>query len=406
MTIAAIDRGRSHRELAIVSTVSLALIFAQSVVFASFGIVLFSLSRDLGWSASGTGFAYTIVIAGACVAAPMPMFLIRWIGGSWTIAAGQAVLCGAFVILAAAVGSGQVYLAALLVGIGFSLTANTPGVYLLSGWFGSRASRLIGIYLMIGMLGNAAGPPTVQAIITALGWRGYCVTASIVAAVITGLCWRFLREPPLLEPVGGQEAPMRRLGHVLRSPLFLTLAAAVVASQTCIVTIASIAPAHLANQGMTTAYTGRLLGMEGLVSALATGLIGYGVRFVHARRILPVVLLAGAAAMAILALNRDSVILMTYALLMGVSAGGTTLAVTLLLVRYFGSVQGASALSAVWTLAGLSAIGPWISGLVADSTGGYAPALLGIGLVLVPIAVFGLLLLPRERSHQSEEKLA
>jgi len=387
---------RRGRELAVLTATSLALIFAQSVVFASFGLVLFAIGPTLRLSASDSGFAYTIVVVGACIAAPMPMALIRWIGGGLTIVLGQAVLCGAFLVLSDAHGLSQVYAAALLGGIGFSLSGNSPGVFLLSGWGGARAARWIGIYMMIGMLGNAVGPPAAQALIAGLGWRGYCVAVALVAAAMAGLCWLCLREPPLADPGEGGRSSLRGLGGVLRSPIFLMLAAAIVASQMCIITVASIAPAYLAAQGQAPAFAARLLGIEGLASALATGLLGYGVRIVPARHLLPIALLAGAAGLAILVASRDAVLLTGFAVLVGASVGGATLAVTLLLVRYFGSVQGAASLGAVWTLAGLAAFGPWFAGLIADASGSYAPAFSVIALLLLPIAGSSVLLLPRD----------
>ena len=387
---------RRGRELAIVAATSLALIFAQSIVFASFGLALFAIGPDLGLSASNGGFAYTIVVVGACIAAPMPMALIRWIGGGLTIVLGQAVLCAAFLILSAAQGPAQVYAAALLGGIGFSLSGNSPAVYLLSGWGGARAARWIGIYMMTGMLGNAVGPLAAQALIVELGWRGYCVAAALTAVAMAGLCSMCLREPPLAHLADGGRSSWRRLGGVLRSPIFLMLATAIVASQMCIITVASVAPSYLAGQGQTPAFAARLLGIEGLASALATGLLGYAVSIVPARHLLPIALLAAAAGLAILIVSRDPLLLTGFAVLVGASVGGATLAVTLLLVRYFGPVQGPASLGAVWTLAGLAAFGPWVAGIIADASGSYAPAFSGIALLLLPVAGGSVLLLPRD----------
>ena len=391
------------RELAIVAATSLALILAQSVVFASFGLVLFAIGPDLGLSASDSGFAYTIVVIGACIAAPMPIALIRSIGGGLTIVLGQVVLCGAFLILSSAHGLGQIYAAALLGGIGFSLSGNSPGVFLLSGWGGERAARWIGIYMMIGMLGNALGPPLAQALIAGFGWRGYAVAVSLIAAAVAGVCWLCLREPPSADLKVDVRSPLRALGGVLRSPIFLTLAAAIVATQACIITLASIVPAYLAMQGQAPVLAARFLSIEGLASALSTGLLGYGVRAMPVRYLLPIALMVGAGGMAILTVSRDPMLLTGAAVLVGASVGGATLAVTLLLVHYFGPVQGAASLGAIWTLAGLAALGPWIAGLLADASVSYAPALGGIGLLLVPIAGGAVLLLPRTVPHRSAD---
>lgn len=384
-----------RRELAVLTAVSSALVLSQAVVFAAFGLALFAMGRDLGWSAGDTGMAYTLVILGACAGAPMPVVLVRWIGASRTIVAGQLLLGAAFLVLWTTASLGQLYLGALMAGVGFSLSGNTPGVYLLSGWAGPRAPRLIGIYMMVAMLGNALGPPGAQALIAGSGWRGYSLVVVLLCAANALFCALCLREPPLVAPVAGEVHWLRGLGRVLRSPIFALLATAIVASQICLVTVASVSPAHLAGEGLTSALAARLLGVEGIASALVTGLLGHFSGVLSPRRMLPLTLAACAGGMLILGLSRDPLALHAFALLMGAGVGGATLTVTLLLVRYFGPAGGSASLGAIWTLAGLAALGPWISGMVADATGGYAAALIGFGIAMVPIALASLAL-PRE----------
>lgn len=383
---------RLKREHGVLAAVSLALILAQSIVFASFGLLLFAMSEGLDASAADVGFAYTLIVIGACVGAAIPVPSMRWVGAGPTIIAGQIVLAAAFLLLVMKSGIIPLYLAATLAGIGFSLSANTPAVYLISGWTGERAPRFIGIYMMIGMLGNAVGPPVVQALIGGLGWQGYAVAAAIAAAGMAGLCLLCLREPP---HSGGREvggAFLRDVLQVVRSPIFLLIAGSVVLSQTSLVTVASVAPAHLGAMGLNGDIVARLLGIEGLASAAVTGLLGFATSIVSARRLLPAMLIAGAMGMMFLAMSRGILGLTAFALLTGASVGGVTLAATLLLVDYFGSAKGAAALGAIWTLAGLAAFGPWGAGFAADTTGSYAPALLAIGIALLPMAAFALLL--------------
>ncbi|HUD30187.1 MAG TPA: MFS transporter [Novosphingobium sp.] len=383
------------RELAVVTAVSSALVLAQAVVFAAFGLALFAMGRDLGWSATDTGAAYTLVVLGACAGAPMPVVLIRWIGASRTVVAGQVLLACAFLVLWNTASLAQLYLGALMAGIGFSLSGNTPGVYLVSGWAGARAPRLIGIYMMVAMLGNALGPPGAQALIAGGGWRGYSLAVACLCAANAVFCAVCLRDPPVVEAAGGEGHWLRGLGRVLRSPVFVLLATGIVSSQICLVTVASVAPAHLVGQGLTSDLAARLLGVEGIASALVTGLLGHFAGLLSPRRMLPVALGACAAGMLILGASRDPLALHAFALLMGAGVGGATLTVTLLLVRYFGPAGGSASLGAIWTLAGLAALGPWISGMVADATGGYAPALVGFGIAMVPI-VLASMALPRE----------
>ncbi|WP_404478261.1 CynX/NimT family MFS transporter [Novosphingobium sp. BL-52-GroH] len=386
-----------RRELAVVTAVSSALVLAQAVVFAAFGLALFAMGRDLGWSAADTGMAYMLVVLGACAGAPMPVVLIRRIGASRTIVLGQVVLGCAFVVLWSTASLAQLYVGAGLAGIGFSLSGNTPGVYLVSGWAGDRAPRLIGLYLMVAMLGNALGPPAAQALIAQSGWRAYSAVVVLLCTANAIFCALCLREPPVAELPAGESGG---LGRVLRSPIFVLLATSVVASQLCLVTVSSVAPAHLAAQGLTSDFAARLLGIEGIASALATGLLGHFSVRLGPRRMLPALLAACAGGMVILAGSREPMALHAFALLLGAGVGGATLAVTLLLVRYFGPAGGSASLGAIWTLAGLAAIGPWVAGMVADATGGYGPALLGIGIAMVPIAMASLAL-PRPAGETS-----
>jgi cyanate permease len=71
----------------------------------------------------------------------------------------------------------------------------------------------------------------------------------------------------------------------------------------------------------------------------------------------------------------------------GIGWSVTALAVTVLLVRYFGQKTGVAALAAIFMLAGAAAVGPAIAGSVADATGSFAPALAGLALVMLPIAL-------------------
>lgn len=385
----------SRRATAILATVSLGLVFSQASVFASFGLLILAMQGEFGWSAGDTALAYTIVVAGACVSASLAVVGLRSLDASRTIVMGQLVLAAAFTIIAMPMaglgGLLPLYLGAFLAGSGFSLSGNTLGVFLISGWTGARAGRLIGIYMMVGISGNAVGPPLVQAAIGGWSWRVTVLAIAICATAMALVSRLVLREPPILaEPERGGAS--LRLGAVLVSPVFACLAAAIVVSQTCQVTLAAVVPAHLANQSLSAEVSAGLLSMQGISAALTIGLLGFAERIVSARRMLPWLLAAGGGGLILLADSTDPAFLNLGAVLLGLGIGGTTLCVTLLLVRYFGATVGAACLGAVWTMAGLAAAGPWISGLVADATGRYTDALVGLGLVGLPVAAAALAL--------------
>jgi cyanate permease len=78
--------------------------------------------------------------------------------------------------------------------------------------------------------------------------------------------------------------------------------------------------------------------------------------------------------------------------LFGIGWSVTSLAATVLLIRYFGNNSGTAALSAIWMLAGFATSGPSIAGLMADTSGNFVSAFALFGLILVPVAGASLLM--------------
>ena len=378
---------RAGRARAVVIACAAAMFFVQAVVFAGMGLMLYAIAGARGWSGATAGAGFTVVIAGACLGATLAVAATRHLGAARTIPLGLA-LTGIGVALPAVSSGMQAFWAGTcLAGIGFSFAAQTPGVYLIAGWLEARADRTIGLYLMVGMLGNAVGPPLAQALIGAIGWRGYALAvlgAGLTLALATGAA---LREPPR----GPAPEHHPAIATVLRTRTFAVLAAAVVVSQLCLNTVFSVSPPHLAAHGIDPAGAARFLGVAGIAATAITGASGFLTGLVPARRMLLAALLACGGGMVLLAAAEA---LPLAAVLLGGGVGAATLAVTLEMVAVFGREGGAAGNGAVWTLAGLAAFGPVLGGVSADGLGSFAPALVGLGLLVVPVAV-GCLWLPK-----------
>ena len=333
---------------------------------------------------------------GACVAALLPVLLIRWIGARWTVALGGVVLASAFLIASTTRDLATAYVATALAGAGFSLCANTPGIYLIAGWSGARAPRMIGLYLMLGALGNAIGPPLAQAMCAgAGGWRFYWQAMAAAALILAAACALLLREPPPAVAGDASDAtPGPGYWRIVTAAPFLVMALAMVATQACVVTVSSVTAAHFAGHGWSADYAARMLGVQGLVGALATGASGFLTRQFPPRHMLATALVLEGVGMVLLAVARDPLAAYGFTLAFGIGSCVVTLAVAVLLVRYFGDVGGTTGLATMWTLAGGAAIGPWAAGLIADRVGSFGPALSGMGLLLLPIAAATLLTAP------------
>jgi MFS family permease len=381
--------------------VAIVMIFSSGLTFASLGMPLFAMSNDFRWSATAVGGGYTILVLAACIASLTPMLLIPRIGGRWTIVGGCAILATACAIASTTNGLATIYGAIAVAGIGYSLTANAPAIYLIAGWSGDRAPRMIGLYLMIASLGGAIAPPIAQALISLHGgWRLYWIEMLAVALVLAGLCAWALREPPATPEAPAQEAQPAQVwtyGRIVRSPRFIILALAMVATQGCVITVSAVAPGHLVTLGWSADFAARMLGLQGLVGTVATGVSGFLTKRVAPRWMLVAGLVVQAIGMMLLASPAGNGSLYGFALSFGIGWSVTCLAVTILLVEYFGDLGGTTALATIWTLAGAAAAGPWAAGLVADAGGSFRPALIALGLLLLPIALATPFLTPSQR---------
>jgi MFS family permease len=378
-------------------------VFGSATTFSTMGIVLFAMLRDLGWSETVAGGAFTTLILTCCVAHLLPVPLMARIGARWTIVSGGLVLAIGFVIAYATHAFVTFYVAAGILGVGFSLVANTPGIYLITGWFGARAPRMIGLYMMIGTLGNAIGPPVAQALVSSAGgWRFYWLAMTGTALALSALCAIVIREPP---PVARETAASEavaaenwRYREALVSPQFIVIALAMVATQICMITVAGVTPSHFARVGLPAGFAAQILGLQGVVGTLATAISGRLSERFDPKALLVFGLISEALALTALAYAGQSWTAYAFVPMYGIGWSVTCLAVTVLLVRYFGQKTGVAGLALIFMLAGAAAVGPAIAGAVADATGSFTPALAGLALLLPPIALAAFLMPPARRA--------
>ncbi len=341
------------------------------------------MQAEFHWSDARAGGAFLALGLSCCCLSMLPVALLPRIGGRWTCVAGCLALCAGFLVAAASRGLGTTYAAAAIFGLGYSLVANTAGIYLLAGWFGSRAPRIIGLYLTIGTLGGAFGPPAVQALIVAGGWRFYWLAMAAVAVLLAGICAVTIREPPLAAADPGEAGPdaYPTARAALLSQTFLVIAAAMVVTQLCVLTISGIAPAHLAALKWPPDAAARFLGMQGLVGTAGTAAAGWFANRVHPRTMQAASLMALAVGVALLACATSTLLLAASSIAFGLGWSVACVAITIYLVRLFGPKSGSTALSAIWTLSGLATAGPWAAGLWADHAGSFLQPLLALALL-------------------------
>lgn len=386
----------------LVAAFSLLLFLITASTYGSLGVVLPAMIGDLNWSFEKAflGFSVLGVFTGA--SSWLPAILIRRIGVRGTLLVGAVVLAAGFVGLANAQSLMSYYAGAAACGVGFQMAALIPGTHVLSALFRERALPF-GVYFTFGSLGGAAGPWMVLTLMDASGgdWRAFWIAQAVLAAVVGGACalmvggsqWLAAAAHEVDEEVeqAARQAPANarvyRTAHewtvrqALRTPQFYILVAAYFSHLLVGVTVASVSVSHLTEIGVAAgvaavaagALAAKMLSLEALMQTLARlagGAMGDRVDprwlLIVAQAMLVVGLLA-------LAKATTPALMLVYAIGTGVGFGLTVLAVTVLLLNYYGRQSNLELFSLTCLVGAVSAAGPFIAGAMRDRLGSFTP---------------------------------
>lgn len=375
------------------SAVSLAFFFLNLSTFTSLGVVLFSMVNDLHWSMTAAGFCFTLLGLACGLSSPLPTLTMRWFGTRATVCLGALLLLAGFALASVAESLLVFYAAMILLGIGYSLAGNVPGICLIANWFTCNSARTIGLYMMLGALGAAFGPPIVEAIASGqAGWRGCWQVMAVASAVIGVICLVSVREPKSSDvtfaevcPEGcnhdgpacarrpAQESPGWTSRQAIFTSQFALVAAAMAATMAGVTTNSSILVSHLAKLGTPAATGAIMLSVIAITATLVKGVAGR----VCERLSPPHILAAGLALQGVgsLAFAFADTGLLQYASAASFGAGWglAYVAGTVILLDYFGPQTGSRILSIVWLLTTVAAAGPLAAGIIADRFGTFAP---------------------------------
>ncbi len=388
-----------QRKWLVLLSVSLMYFFVSSSTFTSLGVVLFSMVRDLHWTQTEAGISFSILGLTCCLSSLAPMALIDRIGARWTMLAGGLVLSAGFLLAFLTRGLLQFFLATGLMGVGFTLAANIPGVFLLAQWFPHRSGRIIGVYLMFGAMGGVAGPPIAHAIAVAQGWRALWLLLAVAGVALGIVCLLLIRDGAGRDAEDVARAPARRTPardwryrEAVLTPQFAILALAMVVTEACVTTVNSAGVLHFSKLGVPAGFAALMLSLQALTATAGKGLSGAIGDWVDPRLLLVGGLLVQSLGVVVLGFAGTPASAYLFAVSFGVGWGTAYLAITVLLIEYFGPRTGSAALSLVWLLTTFAALGPAAAGMVADRFGGYAPVFDTGGALLVPIAFAALMM--------------
>lgn len=409
------------RSWTLLGALSLLLFLITASTFSSLGVILPAMIKELHWSFASAFLGFTLLGAFCGGSSWLPALLIRKIGVRATILAGSAVMIAGFLCLTIAKGLAIYLVGTALLGVGYQMMALIPSTHLLSMLFKKRALPF-GIYFTIGSLGGVAGPWMALGgmEIAGGGWRSYwiwqavasAVVGALAAALVGGKAWlekaavetdRAVAEDAARQPANARVYRTQAdwtVREAIRTPQFYVIVAAYFAHLLGGVTAVSLAPSHFSEMGVASAVAVAALSLESLMQVVARmsgGLLG--------DRIDPRWLLAGAQGMmaaGLLALANAVTwpMMVIFALGVGVGFGMTVLAVSILLLNYYGRRNNLELFSMVCLVGAVSALGPVIGGFMRDRLGGFAPTFQIFAAIIGVIFVAALFMRPPRKATE------
>lgn len=409
------------RSWTLLGALSLLLFLITASTFSSLGVILPAMIKELHWSFASAFLGFTLLGAFCGGSSWLPALLIRKIGVRATILAGSAVMIAGFLCLTIAKGLAIYLVGTALLGVGYQMMALIPSTHLLSMLFKKRALPF-GIYFTIGSLGGVAGPWMALGgmEIAGGGWRSYwiwqavasAVVGALAAALVGGKAWlekaavetdRAVAEDAARQPANARVYRTQvdwTVKEAIRTPQFYVIVAAYFAHLLGGVTAVSLAPSHFSEMGVASAVAVAALSLESLMQVVARmsgGLLG--------DRIDPRWLLAGAQGMmaaGLLALANAVTwpMMVIFALGVGVGFGMTVLAVSILLLNYYGRRNNLELFSMVCLVGAVSALGPVIGGFMRDRLGGFAPTFQIFAAIIGVIFVAALFMRPPRKATE------
>jgi MFS family permease len=382
---------RDWRPMILLAVFSLVGFMINASTFSSLGVVLPGMVAEEHWSWFEAGFGFTLLGACCGFSSFIPAMLIRRFGVRATLILGSGVMIAGFGCLAGTHAIGLYLVGTALCGVGYQMMSLIPATHVLAAVFQHRG-KPFGVYFTLSALGGVAGPLMAGAVLHAFAehwrvfWQIQMALAAILGAIAASLAgsraW-LARASQRTDAAVAEELDMGpRAGvyrtaidwtarQALRTPQFYVLLAAYFGHLLIGVSVASLSVAHLTERGVAASVAGAMLSLESLVQTGGRAMAGLVSDYLEPRLILIFALACLAVGATALSLAHGYPMMLLYAVGSGLGFGLTALAVTVLLLNYYGRRHNLEIFSLTCLIGGVSALGPTLGGAIRDATGGF-----------------------------------
>ena len=371
----------------------------------SVGIFFTPIQSEFGWSTAATASGVTIFYWVYAFAAPFVGQLAERIGVRRTVLIGGLLLGGGGALVSLVQELWMLYLFWGVLAAAGSAALYVVPTMSLSKFFHRKRGLTVGWSSVGVSVGQAVIIPIVASIIPILGWRSTIKALGLTVLVVTSLIgFLFMREDPEsmgLHPDGDSSPPLEEASSpsdywfprdAMKTTSFKLIAVSYFFAIGGITSILTFVVPHMIRIGIPPVQASGAFGVIGLMSAVGSLLFGIvSDRYGRKIAILTTTLGMAAAFLVAVVIPADLTLLYGWAVLYGLSYGGSPEQYAAVITDYFGRKYNTS-LFGVLTLAGGLGGGlfPLIGGWLVDQTGGYYVTLLflGAGMALATFTAY------------------
>lgn len=390
-------------------------LFVAFGVRLSFAVFFVALLDEYGWARADTAFIFsTSMIVFTLFSTPAGLALDKW--GVRRVFGVGAILLAAGLSLSSRVQTlPQLTVAyGVVVGLGITILGLGPQASVVARWFVRRRGLAIGLTFAGTGIGSLLLTPTTAVLIANVGWRGAYLILAVLALLLVPLIVYFLRLSPQqmdTYPDGERPSPLYphpdevkiskqsgwTMTQVVRSPAFWLVMIASLGSVGPLRLLTVHQLAAMADAGIDSIVAASIVGLTGLVTAVA--FVMWGSLSDKIGRRLAYLLGSLCLLVAILILNRLTggsrmAWLLFYALMLGLGEGSRSSLITAVASDLFPGEALGGVNGAVGSGFGAgAAFFPWLAGRIFDQTESYAVAFY-VAMVAIVLSSLALWLAP------------
>lgn len=383
----------------ILGAMSLVMLVNTGFAYYGAGVLNPVMAQQLGIDRGMLGLGFTAMLMVQGFAGPANSALLSRIGVRWTVAAGSLLLCAGSLLMAYCVSSGWPYVLAfgVVMGLGTGFSTYIPSQTLVAQWFTRRQALAFSIVMVAAGIGGFIASPWLGALLAGnggdwqAGWRWVAV-ATLSMAVVAALVIR--EAPPASADTGlaGEPAaaaaavtdPGWTAAGMLKTRLLWILVLSEAALSMPLISLFAHGVVHLEQLGHSTAEASISLGMLSLSNVGGAMLAGMLADRIEPRRIWAVALLLTAASCALASYAVSLASLYMFSIALGASVGAGLICKSAVVGRYYGAAAMAKFMGTMAPFSmTLTALSPYVMGLIYERYGSYVPALLALAVLAV-----------------------